>query len=232
MRILITIALIITSAVTGFAQLSDPIVSEVTITSMIRDKYTGDQGAVFYEHPVSNTDFSVTFRNGMFAGVWVSTGFNGRKDFDKELDLYVGYSRAIQRFQFSTDFEYFAIQGIDIVNLNGDLSLGPAFVRLEGYAPVKQSGPSKGLIASLGLKHEFNLGERFSFEIGGRGKYDSGSFGYEKAWLAQGTGILNFRASSKVTLIAEAELSKPIKALTDGRKREATFGGGISYSFR
>ena len=232
MRLLAAFMIMIGFAGFASAQENDSAIEEITVSSITRTGYLY-QGAMYYNRPVQQSDVVVAWRNGLFVSIWTSTGFNTTVGADKEIDFILGYSKSVGKFNFSTDAAYFALPGIDIANLNGEVGVGPIFWKLQAYAPVKSGGPVKSLVASTGARHSFALGKRFGLDLEGLAKYDTGAFGYEELWLAQGKGSLSFSLSEKLSLIGEVEWSKPLtNTNTDGRKREVVAGAGISYSFR
>jgi len=228
--VLVTIAFL----VLFFASLETS-AQEVTLTSKLSPIYLGQQGGVFYDGPVQQTDVYLEWGNGVFVDVWTSTGFNTRKDFDKELDFLVGYAKTVGRTSYSTDFQYYVVQGGDVVNWNGEVDFQFLFVRLEVYAPSKRDGPHKGLIPSAGIrllqKPLFEKIERIKLDIEQLAKHDTGCFGFDAAWLYQGNIGVSLAITSRTSVNGGFRWSIPLNLPADGRKGEAVWKFGFSRSF-
>ena len=205
---------------------------EVTLTSKAKEIYLGAQGAEFYkDSPVVQGDLFATWKSGIYADLWWSTAANSRLDFDKEIDLVLGYARKVGRFGVSTDVQYYFIQGIDVANVNVEAGLNGAFVRLEAYTPVQPGGPGKGLLPSAGYRGGVKLASRLGLDAQGWLKGDTGAFGFDPAILAQGYFGFKVDVAGKTTLLAGMRLSAPISTVHDGRKKEARWEIGFSQGF-
>lgn len=209
----------------------------VTLTTAVRPIYLGAQGAIFADKPVSQTDIFLSWKNGLFADVWVSTGADTKLEFDKELDLIVGYAGARGWLKYSTDFEYFAIQGIDVVNANAELGTGPFFVKFEAYAPVKEGGPRSGFLPNAGFKVSgvplFEKFESVKIDLAQWVKYDTGAFGFGKLWLLQGRLAGAYFFTEKIGVGAGMRWSVPMTEVeeADGRKGEIIWEASFSKRF-
>lgn len=210
---------------------------EVTLTTAVRPIYLGAQGSIFADKPVSQTDIFLSWKNGFFADVWVSTGADTKPEFDKELDFIVGYAGARGWLKYSTDFEYFAIQGIDVTNVNAELGVGPFFVKLEAYAPVKKGGPHRGLLPNVGFKVSgvplFEKFESIRLDLAQWVKYDTGAFGFGELWLLQGRFAGTYFFTKKVGVGAGMRWSAPITEVekADGRKGEVVWEANLTKRF-
>src|SRR3990167_7516057 len=106
---IIWIILAITSS--AFAQADDPAIEEISVSSITRSAYLY-HGAIYYDKPVQQSELVVAWRNGLFASVWTSIGYNTTVGTDEEADFILGYSKSVGKFNFSTDAAYFAVPGI------------------------------------------------------------------------------------------------------------------------
>lgn len=204
---------------------------EVTLTSKAKEIYLGAQGGEFHNEPVLQTDLFVAWKSGVYADFWTSTAANTQLQFDKEIDLILGYAGKVRGFSVATDVQYYFIQGIDVANVNVEVGLHGAFVRLEAYAPVQSGGPGKGLIPSAGYKGGVKLVSRLGLDAQGWLKGDTGAFGFDPAILAQGYLGLKLEVAGKTSLLAGMRLSAPISTVHDGRKKEARWEIGFSQGF-
>ncbi len=213
---------------------SNAAAQNVTITTATRPIYLGQQGGVFYDRPVQQTDVAAAWKNGVFADFWTSTGFNSKKDFGKEIDLVLGRAGKLGKLNYSTDVAYFIVQGIDVANWNGQLSAGPFFAKVEGYAPVQKGGPRKGLIVSVGEQVSFAPSKRVSFSIMQLMKHDSGAFGFDKMWLYQGRLGLNLALSEKLTVGTAMRWSLPFpdEGIDDERKGKIVWELNLSRTLK
>ena len=209
---------------------------EVSVTSMIRSVYMGQQGSIFADKAVSQTDLYLSWQNGIFSDVWFSTGADTKAEFDKELDLIVGRAGSHGEIKYSTDFEYFVIQGVDVVNVNGAIGYKFLLVKLEAYSPIQKGGPRKGLISSVGFQvNQASLSEhikRLKFNVGEWVKYDTGSFGFHEIWLLQGQLKGIFSLSEKTGIGAGLRWSVPITSSQDSRKGEIVWEFGLTQRLR
>lgn len=205
---------------------------QITATSKAKGDYLGADGAIFYDGAVLQSDLSLSWKSGLFAGIWTSTAANTALEFDKEVDMFVGYGSKVGRLKYTLDAVYFVVQGIDVANANLELGLGPTFVRVEGYTPVQSGGPRKGLIFATGVRQDFQVAERIVLNAAGLLKHDSGAFGFDRGWLAQGYTGLSVEIVKKTSLVGGARWSTPLSKMTDGRKTEIVWELGVSRSFR
>ena len=208
---------------------------EVTVTSKFRPIYMGAQGGEFHPDPVLQTDVFVALPRGFFVDIWSSTGFDTEKNFGKELDLVVGRAGTFRKIAYSTDFEYFFVQGIDVVNVNGEISFQFLFVKLEAYSPTQKGGPGKGMISSAGMrllgKPLFERISRIKLDVGQWVKHDSGSFGFDRAWLYQGNLAGNVSINSHTNVSAGFRWSIPLNKPNDQREGKMVWEFGISQRF-
>ena len=213
---------------------------EVTLTTKTGTIYLGANGAVFHDTPVVHTDIFLNWKNGVYADIWTSTAFKGGWGFDKEVDLTLGKSGKLGKFDYSTDVSYFALVITDIAVVNVEFSrtfqantrigLTP-LVRGEYYFPVRKGGPRRGVMGIIGSRASVKLAPRVDFAGMARLRKDSGCFEFDSALLGQGFTGLNFKITEKLTLSSGIYFSSPISSVRDGRKKEAVPEIGISYRF-
>ncbi len=210
---------------------------EVVHTTALRPVYMGQQGSIFANQHVMQSDVWVGWKNGIYTDLWVSTGFNTKKDFDKEIDLTFGYTKSKKLFNYAVDGSYFVVKDIDVLNLNAQIASKGFFLRTEGYAPRGKSGPGKGFIWSTGMTAEnlplLDRFERVRISIGHWVKHDSGTFGMDPGWLYQGRLGVKFLATKKTAIGIGTKWSTPLGTdFNDGRKREFVWEFGFSRTLK
>lgn len=203
----------------------------VTMTSKAAPVYLGANGAIFYDGAVLQSDAVISWDSGFFAGVWISSAGNTAHDFDKEIDLFAGYGGKVWGLGYSASVMYLVIQGIDVVQVAGEVSSGPLFVRVEGYSPTQSGGPGRGILAYGGLRTSGDLSKRVKLYMEGWVKNDSGAFGFERTLLAQGYHGLGITITDATALRIGGRWSAPLFRVNDGRKTELAWEIGLSRSF-
>ncbi|OGM97949.1 MAG: hypothetical protein A2735_00960 [Candidatus Yanofskybacteria bacterium RIFCSPHIGHO2_01_FULL_41_21] len=213
---------------------------EITFTSKARQIYLGANGDPFYNGFVPQSDLSLAWENGFYGDVWFSTALNGRKDFDKEVDITFGKSGKIGQFNYTTNINYFVLVITDVMNVNGEtnrnlqinrkVNLAP-FLRGEVYFPVHKGGPRQGLMVVSGIRSSSELHPRVILLANYWFKMDSGCFGYDRALLGQGFVGLGFKVNGKVTVTPGVTVSKPLTSVSDGRRFQSNPEIAISYRF-
>ena len=229
--IIATIALLL-----SFFAASVASAQEVTVTSMVKGAYLGPDGAVWYRHPLLQSDIFVAWDNGVYADLWTSTGFNTRKDWDKETDITLGYGGKFRQLNYSVEGVYFAVMDGDILHGKLELSVETPkvspFVRVMGYVPTRKGGPKEGVLLVGGFKTGFAPSDKVEISLEGSGRHDSGAFGYDEAWLVQGKVGVGVALTPKTQLLLGVELARPLTVVTDGRKGEVVWEIGLSHRFR
>jgi hypothetical protein len=206
---------------------------EVVHTTALRPVYMGQQGSIFADQHVMQSDVRVGWKNGVYADLWLSSGFNTRKDFDKEIDLTLGYAKSKKHFSYSVDGSYFVVKDIDVANLNAQIAAKGFFLKAEGYVPRGKGGPGKGFIWSTGMVADdlplLDRYKRVRVSIGQWVKHDSGTFGMNPGWLYQGKLGVKLLATKKTAIGIGAKWSAPLSTdFSDGRKREFVWEFGLS----
>lgn len=220
MRKLTAVALAVAFASTF---ISVVLAQEVELTTKFREKYIGTTASVFHDGAVQQSYLDFFWKNGFWAEVWTSTGFDTENNWGKEIDLVVGKNGRLGRFSYGTDFEYFFIQGKDVVNLNGEISRTFAdgtlipFLRAEAYAPNQKGGMRKGLMGILGVKSELKITPRISTSISTQIRKDSGCFGFDSGVLGQGYFRVKVTLSEKWSVIPGIVGFIPLSHRQDGR---------------
>ncbi len=189
------------------------------------------------------TDIAVSWKNGVYADLWTSTAFNKHRDFDKEIDVTLGKTGKLGKFDYVVDAAYFLIVIKDVIDINGELSrefkIGPRlnlapFIRGERYFPTQKGGPRAGKMSIGGMRGQVQLASRVKLAFRGWLKKDTGCFGFDPATLGQGYVGLSFNVTDKWTLLPGVTFSKPFTNVSvhDGRKSEANWEFTTSYRFR
>lgn len=215
---------------------------EVILTSKVKDAYLGVNGGVFYDKPVVQSDLYLGLSNGVYADVWVSSGFNGDRDFDKEIDLTVGVNGSAAGIDYTIEASYFVLIVPDVFNIVVEgrkfLTIGHGvpivpFLRLEGYAPFVDDGPRRGMMAIIGARCPVQITPWLSGSLKAQIRKDTGCFGNDPAVLAQGSLDFEARVSDDLNLLVGVTFSDPLTDVSaaDGRTSSTALTGGFSYSF-
>jgi len=209
---------------------------EVTVTSVVKGAYLGPDGAVWYRHPLLQSDILVAWDNGVYADLWVSTSGNTRKDWDKETDVTLGYGRKFRRVNYSVEGVYFAVMDGDILHGKLELSVETPkvspFVRVMGFVPTRKGGPKEGVLLVGGLRTSFSPSKLVEVSLEGSVRHDSGAFGYDPGWHSQGKVGVGVTLTSKTQLLLGVELAHRMSKVTDGRKGEVVWEIGLSHRFK
>jgi len=205
--------------------------TEVVFSTALRKAYVGLQGGVYHDDMVQQGDITVTLPSGVFFSAWGSTDFTKEKNFGKELDLIVGVSMDVGAVNVTLDQQYFMLQGSDALNSNLGLDVKGIFVRGELYFPATMTDQIQdGWAVAGGFAKDFSVG-RLSLSIMEGVRYDSGAFGYEKAWVHRGYVGISLQMNEKTSFMVGVGLSQPITAVTD-RKREVVWEIGLSHRLK
>lgn len=208
--------------------------------------YQGTNGAKFSPKPVWQGALTVSGESGYFATAWFSVGLDevlygdryaDEEEFDDEVDLIAGRVGSWGRCNYSVDLGYYFIRPLtDVLNANAQIGCGPQsfqpFFRGEVYSPSKSGGPKKGLITALGLEHNFQNGG-WSLLLKEWLKHDSGAFGFDSGYLAQGFIGVNFTPQwneGKLTIKTGLSWSAPL-TVDDSREEGAVWNVGFQYLF-
>jgi len=206
-----------------------------TLTSKYTPVYFYDSnGARFYNGPVVQSDLFVTWKSGVYADIWTSTAGNTRLDFDKEIDVTIGYAGKVGRLNYKTELLYFVVKDGDVLDLNTEVSLGfvvSPFIRVELYKPVENTGPKQGTILNAGLRSSFKIAPRTTLSLEVTAHRDSGAFGYDRADILSGYIGLAVAVTDRTSLLVGVTPSHPLSVVRDGRKDEAVWEVGFSRRF-
>ena len=226
--IALTLALVLLFAASTAAQ-------EVVFTSVVKSKYLGPDGAIWYDRPLLQSDIAVTLKNGIFFDVWGSTSDNKKSGWDKEIDLTFGYSKSIKKFEYSIEGSYYFVQGIDIftgsIDVSIDFPVSP-FIHFSGYWPAKRGGPKEGALLIGGLRARLDFGKGSGLALEASGRNDNGAFGYDPAWIAMGRADLDIALSKKFKILLGVEYARPLTVVGDGRKEEIVWKAGFSIRLK
>lgn len=212
---------------------------DITLTTKSRSAYLGGNGAIFYGNQVQHSDVWIQWKNGVYLDVWHSVGFNGKRDFDKEVDWTVGKSGSYKGLDYSVDFNHYMLVIIDAMGVNAEvshthqffprLSVGP-YLRLESYFPVQKTGPRKGLFGTVGIRTSSRINSKTSLILKDWFKKDSGAFAFDPALLNQGYAGLTVNITKQFAVTPGVNFSVPISRVRDGREGEAVWEIAVSYS--
>ena len=236
MKKLTAVLIIIFISTISFFLISTASAQTIEVTTKFRSAYIGTTAAVFYEEPVQQTYVDFFWKNGVWAEIWTSTGFDTKNNFGKEVDLIIGKDGKLGNFNYSTDFEYFFIQGKDVINLNGKIGksfvegLVAPFVKVELYSPTQTGGPQKGIMGVLGVDSNFKISPKISSIVNLQIRQDSGFFGADAGTLAQGSLRVKIALGENWSLTPGVMGFIPLSHRNDGRV--AATAGEIALSYR
>lgn len=230
----LTVIVLVVVVFSAFVALANA--QETEVTTKFRSAYLGSTGGMFYDGNVQQTYIDLFWKNGTWAEVWTSTGFDMRDNFGKELDIIVGKDGKLGKLDYSTDAEYFFVQGKDVANLNGQISKSFAdglispLVRAEIYFPLQTGGLRKGVMGVVGVKSEFKVIPRAKVSLGAQIRKDSGCFENDSAVVGQGFLRVKFTLGEKFSLTPGIMGMIPISHRHDGRV--AATASEIAFSYR
>ncbi|PIR41877.1 MAG: hypothetical protein COV30_01655 [Candidatus Yanofskybacteria bacterium CG10_big_fil_rev_8_21_14_0_10_37_15] len=222
------------------------------LTSGFHNKYLGNDGAVFHDKPLLQTDFFIEFPkifDGCFIDIWISFGLDGTdfsSDFGDEVDVTGGCRKEISfGFKFNGEvswydiFPVFSLKNGDVIKLKARISR-PLHIRGEGfvlyfsdeiYLISKQTEHLKGgAIIRSGIDWNKKIKNRVYVETGMEIFYDNGAFLFDNGWFSKSqlgfggiAGPLKF-GPKLVTII-------PLTEVNDNRKTEIALSFGVSVIF-
>lgn len=231
-----------------FAHAADA--QNLTLTSKMFSRYLGQNGGIFYDTPVVQTDLWAGWSNGVYADIWWSCAANGggfHTTFANEIDYNVGIVKPLGAYNVDVGILY-----IDVVPLGtvfndvwspyaeigrsftlGTVAVAP-YLRLEGYHNVDGSKtnfqPGWTQWGYAGARWRWSITPAIELSANARIFHDSGGFGKNKGWLGQAFVTTKAKMSARTAILTDIKFSTPID-VTDDRTTEFIVGAGLSYSF-
>lgn len=202
---------------------------QVTLLSQYKSVYLGPEGGLYYPKPVFNTTLSGEWDNGIHASLWMSTGYDRQRNFGKEVDPCLGYSRETVLVAVSVDTCWYVMQGKDAVNATAEVYLaGLLVLRAEGYKPVQLGGPKEGHILSIGLRNvQESKNKHLELTTEVLYKRNSGAFGYDRSDSFMAGSELRV-GSEKTKAVVGAKFAQPMTIVHDGRNQVLVWEFGFS----
>jgi len=231
---------------------------EIDVTA--RSLYLGEEnGAVFYDKAVLQTDFRLSHESGFYLGVWVSSGFDtewpsddyseedGYNDWSDEVDYYIGYTREIGGFEFDASVFWCDDTPVGRSPINdvliASLSVtAPAFFEtksfnlrpnafISGYWTFGDTEFEGGVIGGVGLVASYAPLEKLSLDASVHVIFDDGAYGNDSGALFRATLAVAWAVTDTVSFKPlEMTVFTPL-SVVDGRKSECILGAGFSLTF-
>ncbi len=219
-------------------------------STLTNSKFLGLDGAVFHPSPVQQSSISITFENGIYAGLWHSmpmttTGMS--PNFGNEIDVFVGWSGTYKGLNLSADAIYINVASLkkvprgDLVQMIGTvgktLKVSPRqtfkhYFALRLAVPVRGNVPIGGWFTHSGLQYEISDIWRFGISSNIELLRDSGAFGFKQGYIGRSSLTVSTKLRKGVTLNAPSfAASTPISRTQDGRKTEIVPGAGLAFSW-
>lgn len=222
---------------------------EIDVTA--RSHYLGEEnGAIFYDGPVLQTDFRLSHESGFYLGVWVSSGFDTEwpsEDWSDEVDYYLGYTKEIGGFEFDASVFWCddTPVGRSPVNdvLIASLSVtAPAFIEtksfnlrpnafISGYWTFGDTEFEGGVIGGVGLVASYAPLEKLSLDASAHIIFDDGAYGNDSGALLRATLAATWAVTDHLSIKpVELTFFTPL-SVKDGRETECILGVGFALTF-
>jgi hypothetical protein len=220
----------------------------VDISTLTFPRYLGGNGAIFHEAPVQQTNVFISLPRGFYADVWNSIPFADFRNpnFGFEIDGTVGWSGKAKGIKLTTELGYVNATPLgqfrgDVFKTSGMVSrnfavaksgaLEPYFLA-ERFAPVKGIAPQQGVFLHGGVRHSWTVTRRFRVDSVADFFHDGGAFGFEHAYLIKANTGGSWKLSDHWALQLPAiQYSVPLTHVTDGRRPQLNFGGGLAFHY-
>ncbi|HPW34809.1 MAG TPA: hypothetical protein PK367_03595 [Candidatus Paceibacterota bacterium] len=220
-----------------------------TLNTKVFSRYLGQNGGIFHDSPVIQTDLWAEWNSGVYADIWWSIPAdmsNFHDGFANEIDYNLGWAGSAG--DFNLDFGLLYIDVSPLVNVYNDFyspygEIGKSFdiagekiapyLRIEYYDnadPNKTDDMKGGTWIYLGARHQLKISQSTTISTNARLLHDSGAFGQKTGWLGQAFLTVRNKISPKITLLSDFKFSAPFDS-NDPRNPETIVGIGISYSF-
>ncbi|MBI4992308.1 MAG: hypothetical protein HZB99_03750 [Candidatus Harrisonbacteria bacterium] len=211
--------------------------------------YLLDNGMVFHNDPVLQSELMINLPKGFYLDMWHSIGMDGSgpsSGLDDELDYTAGWKGDIKGLTLNIGILYMDI--VDILNVpRGDVVLPYAeagkvlsltetqilnpFAKVQPAISAKGDYPKGGLYWGTGLRHlyqinpKMGLGEELMFI------HDSGAFGFDNGWLFKYAVNVNRKLFGPFSLdFPMLKFTAPLSGMND-RKKETSVGVRLGMNF-
>lgn len=253
-RLSVFVAIVITTilSITKVAAEEEKPSWSVTLSTDFMNRYVGfDNGAVFYDKPMFQTDLFFLHKSGFHADAWWGTGLNKNligSGFDDEIDYNVGFGNIVpftdDRVKFDVGIGYwdmfnlFERDGFDMVhpyievnypiNIDKRVKLTP-FVKWQAYLPFDEA-LDEGTMTSAGCKYAVGITPKLTITGLTSFGYDDGGFGFKPGVVWKDYLNLELRLNRLTWRMVEVQVYIPVTV--SDRDPEQVFGTGITWSFR
>ena len=232
-----TIAAIVMLAAVGASANPD-----VTLTYV--NKYMVGAGSVVHNDPCLHVNVYMPIQSGWYADLWVSSGFDAKPNFGREVDYTAGYSAS--NWEVGGSFfdlnNVFELKTADIVDFFGEARytvqidstrnfwLKP-FARVEYMLVTRNTRDLSAGTYALGTKGNATLGiVGLSAEV--KALYDDGVFGGDQGWVGRLSASISVNPKNGVlTSISVGVKQTLLVGIHDARRPETVFTAGASFGF-
>ena len=217
-----------------------------TLAPSVVSECVSSHGYLLHDGVALQTDAKIIFPGGLTAGVWWSTGLNGRglsSDKADELDPYIGFAKKGIKWQIDTRLAYFNF--VELSQVRGDLLVSSVeigrefkegkqtfvpFVRIENRQRLPSFDFNRWMPV-MGLRHEWAIGKRVSFSQRVGLLYDSGTPMADDGLLVQYRAGIKWQLSKRAGLEPFVRFSWPL-TIHDARRTQTIGGVTIIFNAR
>lgn len=240
-------AIIAICLVAALAAAVSAVGAPIDVASKIWSKYLGPNGSMYHDKPVLQTAVSGELPKAFYWEVFHSIGLDDgdfSSNFGDEIDLTVGKTFELSEsltldasVAYWDTVDLLSSKPADVAVASTKLSLATGesssvslcFDRyVSTDTSIYASGYKVGLYASF--EQEVRTGLTLSLEPSV--SYDSGAYGYQKAWVAALDASLAWKLDDRVSIVLPAmSMTRMLSTVADRRKTEVVWGGGLSIAF-
>ncbi len=238
--VIASLAILLVQVSVSFAQ-STSTRPVVTLSETALNKYIIRIGKEVEKDWVSQTDVNVSFPNGLYVDLWGSTGFDGKENFGREIDITAGWAN--RHFDFGVS--YYKLIPLNDISAGlmdiyaethhilkfGDHTMTP-YVKVDGMIALKDVGDNSGFIGAVGMRHAWQLNKTFSLSQGLEFLYHTPIFHSDSGMEGRYDMAFNIGLSKSIVLSPIVlRVATPISHMHD-RKLSEAFGGRVTMTFR
>lgn len=235
-----------------------PFALSIDVTA--RSLYIGvENGTIFYDGPVFQTDFKIAHESGLYFGVWISSGFDTEwpsdsrsedgeyNDWSDEVDFFIGYTKEIAGFEFDASVFWCDDTPVGRSPLNDVLIASlkvtaPAIFEtktfnvrpnafVSGYWTFGDTDFEGGVIGGIGLVAAYTPTEKLSIDASAHLVYDDGAYGNDSGALLRATLAVAWAVNDTLSFKPlEMTVFTPL-SVVDERKTECVLGVGFTLTF-
>ncbi len=213
---------------------SAPYALRVDASTSTLNTYMGANGGIFHPAPVQQSVMTASLPRGFYIGAWHSAPIGQRDlvpNFAREIDALAGWGGKTGPFAINIDSAFVAVT--PLAQYSGDVMqtverIGHEFdIRhsqtLTPYLSFTQAWPTTNNTPRRGFFYREGLqwGWKNKLWSGGASAeltHDSGAFGFESGFLAQGKTSISRRFGAHLRAEIPLRWCTPISKLNDGRK--------------